>query len=185
MSDISEILETAEAKMQKAIEHVQVEFATVRTGRANPGILHRVHVDYYGTATALNQLASFAVPEPTLLVVTPFDPGSLEGIEKAISSADLGLTPSNDGRVIRLSFPPLTEERRKELVKIVHGIAEEGRVAVRNIRRPAREELEGLRGEISDDDVHWSEEELQKLTDASIARIDELLEHKEQELMEV
>ena len=185
MSDITEILESADAKMQKAIEHVQVEFSTVRTGRANPGILHRVSVDYYGTPTPLNQLASFAVPEPTLLVVTPFDPGSLESIERAISAGDLGLTPSNDGRVIRLSFPPLTEERRKELVKIVHGLADDGRVSVRNLRRPAKEELESLRGEVSDDDVHWSEEELQKLTDAAITRIDELLEHKEQELMEV
>lgn len=184
-SGIEDILGTAEEKMQKAVEHVQLEFSSVRTGRANPAILNRVTVDYYGTPTPLNQLASFAVPEPTLLVVAPFDPGSLEAIEKGIASAGLGLTPSNDGKVIRLSFPPLTEERRKELVKLVHGMAEEGRVAIRNIRRPSKDELEKLKGAISEDDVHWAEEQLQELTDKYISRIDELVEHKDQELMEV
>lgn len=182
---IEEILEAAEERMQKAVEHVQQEFSGVRTGRANPGILNRVTVDYYGNPTPLNQLASFAVPEPTLLVVSPFDPGSLEAIEKGIASGGLGLTPSNDGKVIRLSFPPLTEERRKDLVKLVHGMAEEGKVSIRNIRRPAKDELEKLKGEISDDDVHWAEEQLQELTDKYVNRIDELLEHKDQELMEV
>ena len=131
---IDEILADAKERMELAVEHVQSEFGTVRTGRANPGILHRVSVDYYGSATPLQQLASFAVPEPTMLVVTPFDPGALGEIEKAIHAAGLGLTPANDGNVIRLAFPPLTEERRKELVKVVHNMAEEGKVSIRNIQ---------------------------------------------------
>ncbi|MDH3607376.1 MAG: ribosome recycling factor [Acidimicrobiia bacterium] len=182
---IEEILADAEAGMVKAVEHVQNEFGTVRTGRANPSILHRVSVDYYGTATPLQQLASFAVPEPTMLVVTPFDPGALGEIEKAISVSGLGLMPANDGHVIRLAFPPLTEERRKELVKVVHNLAEEGKVSIRNIRRPHKDQLEDLSSEISEDDIRRAEKDLQALTDKYVARIDELFEHKQTELLEV
>ena len=182
---IAEVLAEAETKMDKAVEHVQQEFSTVRTGRANPGILHRVVVEYYGTKTPLQQLATFAVPEPTTLVVSPFDKGSLPEIEKALESSGLGLQPNSDGNVIRLAFPPLTEERRKELVKLVGSMAEEGRVSIRNIRRPAKEDIEALDGEISDDEIRRGEKQLQDLTDRFIARIDELFEHKQAELLEV
>lgn len=182
---IDEILADAEQGMEKAVEHVQNEFGTIRTGRANPSILHRVSVDYYGTATPLQQLASFAVPEPTTLVVTPFDPGALGEIERAINTAGLGLTPANDGQVIRLAFPPLTEERRKELVKVVHGMAEEGKVSIRNIRRPHKDQLEALKSEMSEDDVRRAEKDLQALTDKYVERIDELFDHKQAELLEV
>ena len=182
---IEEILDDAKERMQKAVEHVQNEFGTVRTGRANPGILHRVMVDYYGSPTPLQQLASFSVPEPTMLVVTPFDPGALSEIERGINAAGLGLTPANDGNVIRLSFPPLTEERRKELVKVVHNMAEEGKVAIRNIRRPHKDDLEALKSEVSEDDIRRAEKELQALTDSFVGRIDELFEHKQAELLEV
>ena len=182
---IDDILLDAQEKMDLAVEHVQNEFGTVRTGRANPTILHRIMVDYYGTPTPLQQLGSFAVPEPTQLIVTPFDPGSLGEIEKAINSANLGIAATNDGSVVRLSFPPLTEERRKELVKVVSHMAEEGRVSIRNIRRPHKDQLEALKGELSDDDIHRAEKELQDLTDEHVARVDELFEHKQQELLEV
>lgn len=180
-------LKEAGHKMDRAVEVTREEFAGVRTGRATPAILNRVVVDYYGTPTPMNQLASFSVPEPRLLVIQPYDRNAMSAMEKAIMQSDLGLSPSNDGQVIRLSFPQLTEERRKELIKVVHGRAEEGRVAVRNVRRHAKEELERLKkdGEISEDDLNRAEKELQKLTDQHIARIDELLTHKEQELMEV
>ncbi len=182
---IDETIADAEDLMQKAVEHVQNEFGTVRTGRANPAILNRVMVDYYGTATPLQQLCSFAVPEPTMLVITPFDPGSLSEIEKAINSSGLNLSAGNDGTLIRLSFPPLTEERRQELVKVVSGLAEEGRIAIRNIRRPHKDKLEGLKGEVSDDEIRRGEAELQALTDKYVVRIDELFEHKQAELLEV
>jgi ribosome recycling factor len=182
---IEEILEDAKDRMEKAVEHVQTEFSTVRTGRANPGILHRVSVDYYGSPTPLQQLASFAVPEPTMLVVSPFDPGALGEIERAINNAGLGLMPSNDGHVIRLAFPPLTEERRKELVRVVNHMAEEGKVAIRNIRRTHKDDLEALKSEMSEDDVRRAEKDLQGMTDAFVARIDELFEHKQTELLEV
>ncbi len=142
-------------------------------------------VDYYGTPTPIQQLGSFSVPEPTMLVITPFDPGSLSEIEKAINSAGLNLTAGNDGKLIRLNFPPLTEERRQELVKVVGQLAEEGRVALRNIRRSHKDELEALKGEVSDDDIRKAEAELQALTDKYVARIDELFEHKQAELLEV
>jgi ribosome recycling factor len=150
-------------------------------------VLNRVTVEYYGTPVPLNQLASITVPEPRLLAVSPFDKGSLSSIEKAIQSSDLGITPSNDGQVIRLAFPPLTEERRRDLVKQVHHRVEEGRVAVRNVRRHHKDELEKLEreGTISEDDLTRSEKELQKLTDRHVAEIDEIQRHKEQELMEV
>lgn len=182
---IDEILADAKDGMEKAVEHVQNEFGTVRTGRANPGILHRVSVDYYGSATPLQQLASFAVPEPTTLVVTPFDPGALGEIERALNTSGLGLTPTNDGHVIRLTFPPLTEDRRRELVKVVHNMAEEGKVSIRNIRRPHKDQLEALSSEMSEDDIRRAEKGLQTLTDKYVERIDELFNHKQAELLEV
>jgi ribosome recycling factor len=182
---IRELLDEAESKMDAAVEHVQGEFATVRTGRANPAILHRVMVDYYGSPTPLQQLASFSVPEARLLVVQPYDKSSVGSIEKAIHASELGLNPSNDGTVIRLAFPPLTEERRKELIRLVRHMAEDGRIAVRNVRRHTKDDIEALEGDVSEDDVHRAEQELQEITDRHTARIDELLEHKEAELLEV
>jgi len=182
---IEEFLADASQRMDQAVEHVQGEFATIRTGRANPGILHRVMVDYYGTPTPLQQLASFSVPDPRLLVVSPYDKSSVGSVEKAISAAGLGFNPSSDGNVIRLAFPPLTEERRKELIRVVRNMAEEGRVAIRNIRRHVKDNIEALEGEISEDDIRRAEKELQEVTDGHTARVDELLEHKEQELLEV
>lgn len=182
---ISDLLAEAEHKMEMAADHVAGEFGTVRTGRANPQLLQRISVDYYGSPTPLQQLASIAVPEPRLLVVQPFDRSSLGDIEKAILHADLGLNPSNDGNVIRIAFPPLTEERRKEMIKLVRNMAEEGRVSVRNVRRHSKSDMEALHGEISDDDIHRGEEELQELTDEYVEKIDKLLENKEEELMEV
>lgn len=182
---IDELLGDAGAKMDQAVQHTQGEFASVRTGRANPTLLHRVMVDYYGSPTPLQQLASVSVPEPQLLVVQPFDPTALGNIEKAIQAAGLGLNPANDGSVIRLSFPPLTEERRKELIRVVKHMAEEGRVAVRNVRRHAKDDIEALEGDVSEDDIRRGEARLQEITDAHIARIDELLAHKEAELLEV
>jgi ribosome recycling factor len=177
----------ATEKMKKAIAHLRDEMGAIRTGRASPALLNRITVDYYGTTVPLNQLASFSVPEPRQLLVQPFDRNAISSIEKAIQSSDLGITPSNDGNVIRLSFPPLTEERRRELVKLLHQRAEEGRVAVRNVRRHHKEELERLEheGAISQDDLKRAEKELQRLTDQHVAEIDEMQRHKEQELMEV
>lgn len=182
---ISELLSEARKKMEQAVDHVHSEFTTVRTGRANPQILHRVLVEYYGTPTHLQQLASFSVPEPRLLVVQPYDRSSINAIEKAIKASDLGINPSNDGNVIRLAFPALTEERRKELIKMVRHMAEEGRVAVRNVRRHSKEDIEGLHGDVSDDDIRRGEKELQELTDRFVHKIDDLLSNKETELMEV
>lgn len=182
---IKELLADGEHRMDQAVEHVIGEFGTVRTGRANPGILHRVQVEYYGTMTPLQQLASFAVPEPRLLVVSPFDPNAIPEIERGINAAQLGLNPSNDGHVIRLAFPELTEERRKDLIKLVRNMAEEGKVAIRQVRRHVKDDIEALHGEISDDDIHRAEKDLQDATDRHTQRIDELLEHKEHELLEV
>ena len=174
---INELLADAEQKMQSAVDHVGNEFSTVRTGRANPQLLQRISAEYYGSPTPLQQLA--------LLVVTPFDRTALGEIERAIQMADLGLNPSNDGSVIRIAFPPLTEERRKDLIRVVKHMAEEGRVAVRNVRRHAKSDMEELHGEISDDDIRRGEEDLQKLTDQYIERIDSLVANKEEELLEV
>lgn len=182
---IEELLAEADEKMRAAIEHTQDEFSTIRTGRANPGILHRIMVDYYGTPTPLQQIASFSVPEPRLLVVQPYDKTSIQSIERSIQSSELGLNPSSDGSVIRLVFPPLTEERRKELIRVVRQMAEDGRVAIRNIRRHVKDDMEALEGDVSEDDIYRGEKELQELTDRSVARIDDLLEHKERELLEV
>lgn len=182
---ISDLLTEAELKMEGALEHVASEFSTVRTGRANPQLLQRISVEYYGTPTPLQQLASISVPEPRLLVVHPFDQSTVTDVERAIQQADLGLNPTNDGTVIRIAFPPLTEERRKELIKVVRHMAEEGRVSVRNVRRHSKAEMEELHGEISDDDIHRGEDELQKLTDRFTEHIDALLGNKEEELLEV
>jgi ribosome recycling factor len=182
-----ETLKEADQKMKGAVSVTREELASVRTGRATPAILSRITVDYYGAPTPLNQLASFSVPEPRLLVIQPYDRNSMSQIEKAIMQSDLGLTPSNDGQLIRLPFPPLTEERRKDLIRLVHQRAEEGRVAVRNVRRHAKEELERLEREhsISQDDLSRAEKELQRHTDQHVSEIDELLAGKEKELMEV
>jgi ribosome recycling factor len=177
----------AEHKMDQALTHMKDDLGGIRTGRAAPAVLNRVTVEYYGTPVPLNQLAGVTVPEPRLLQVQPFDKSAIGAIEKAIMTSDLGITPNNDGNVIRLAFPPLTEERRKDLVKQVHHRAEEGRVAVRNVRRHAKDEMEKLEhdGAISEDDLARAEKDLQKLTDRFVAEIDQIQGHKEQELMEV
>lgn len=182
---IEELLGEAEAKMDQAVQHVSGEFATVRTGRANSSILQRVTVEYYGTRTPLQQLASISVPEPQMLLVTPYDKSVIGDIEKAIQSSDLGLNPANDGNVIRLAFPPLNEERRRDLIRMVKNMAEDGRIAVRNVRRHAKDDMEALEGEVSEDDIRRGESRLQEITDQHTSRIDELLEHKEAELLEV
>ena len=174
-------------RMARALEHVKAEFATVRTGRASSSLIEHLLVDYYGADTPLNQLANFSVPEPRLLVVSPFDKGAMAAIEKAIGNADLGLNPSNDGNVIRLTFPSLTEERRKAFVKLVRTKAEDGKVALRGVRRHARQELENLEKEegLSSDDIEHLEKVLDKMTQEEVAIVDTLLAHKEQELLEV
>ena len=184
---VDSALKAATEKMDKAIAVLKDELAGVRTGRATPALLQRVVVDYYGTPVPIQQLASFSVPEPRTLLISPFDRNAIAAMEKAIMGSDLGITPGNDGTVIRLSFPPLTEERRKELIKLVHHRGEEGRVAVRNIRRHSKEELEKLEreGGISEDDLVRSEKELQKLTDKHISDIDEVVAHKDAELKEI
>ena len=180
-------LTDAREKMSKAIAHLKEEMGSIRTGRASPALLSRITVDYYGATVPLQQLASITVPEPRTLLVQPFDKNSIQSIEKALQSSDLGITPSNDGQVIRLSIPQLTEERRRELVKVVHGRAEDGRVAVRNVRRHHKDELEKLEKDraISEDDLKRAEKELQRLTDQFVAEVDEILVHKEQELKEI
>ncbi len=189
MSDgvLKEFIDDAAERMAKSVESTRGEFSSVRTGRATPHLLDRINVDYYGAQTALRQLAQISASEARLLTVTPFDPGSIKAIEKAIIESDVGLTPSNDGNVIRLSIPELTEERRRELVKVAHGIAEQGRVAVRNIRRDTMHDLRELKseGEVGSDDEHRAEDELQKLTDARVSEIDQALAGKEAEILEV
>ncbi len=184
---LGELIEDAGDRMHKAVDAIRNEMGTVRTGRASPSLLDRVMVDYYGAQTPLRQLASISASEARLLTVTPYDKGSIRSIEKGIMEADLGLTPSNDGNVIRLTIPELTEERRKDLVRIVRKIAEEGRISVRNVRRDEMKDVHELRkeGEISQDDEHRAEEELQKLTNDYVKRIDAALADKEAELMEV
>lgn len=182
---IDDLLKDAAERMEAAVDHTMSEFATVRTGRANPQILQRVMVDYYGTRTPLQQLASISVPEPRMLLVQPFDRSSLPDVEKAIQEADLGLSPSNDGIVIRLAFPSLTEERRKDLIRVARSMAEEGRVSVRQVRRSTKDDIESLAGDVSDDDIRRAEKQLQDLTDRHTDRIDKLLASKEQDLLEV
>ncbi len=178
------VVEDTREKMARAVEHVRGEFANVRTGRATPALVEHLAVDYYGTPTPLRQLAGFSVPDAMLLVISPYDKGAIGAIEKAIQGSDLGINPSSDGSVVRLSFPSLTEERRRDLVKVVRHKAEEGRVAVRNLRRASRHELEALEA-ISSDELDRVEKEIERITHQQVAAIDQLLSHKEQELLEV
>jgi len=188
MSEITdEFLSDASDRMEKSVENCRHELATVRTGRASPHLLDRLNIDYYGADTPLQQLANIAATDARLLTLTPYDKNSIGLIEKAIMESDLGLTPNNDGNVIRLQIPELNEERRKELVKVVHGVAEEGKVAVRNIRRDVMHDLRELKkeGEVGEDDEHRAETELQKATDGAVGEIDGALKAKEEEILEV
>jgi ribosome recycling factor len=187
MAELDELIDDAQRRMDKSVESTRHEFNSVRTGRASAALLDRIQIDYYGTQTPLKQLATINVPEPRMLTLQPFDPGSIRAIEKAIQESDLGLTPSNDGKMIRLPIPQLTEERRKEMVKVVRHLAEEGRVAVRNIRRDAIQHLKQLvdSGSVGADEEHRGEERVQKLTDEHVKAIDDALKSKEAEVMEV
>ena len=187
MELIDELLEDAKGRMTKSVDSSRGELATVRTGRASPHLLDRIMVDYYGAQTPLKQLANVATSDARLLTVTPFDKSSIGAIEKSIQESDIGMTPSNDGNVVRLQVPELTEERRREMVKVVHGVAEEGRVAVRNVRRDVMGDLRELKkeGEVGEDDERRAESALQKQTDEAIAEIDSLLKGKEEEILEV
>jgi ribosome recycling factor len=184
---IDELLDDARERMSKSVESIRHEFGSVRTGRASPALLDRITVDYYGAVTPLKQLATITASEARLLTIQPYDKSSIKAIERAILESDIGLTPSNDGSLIRLNIPELTEERRKQLVKVVRHIAEEGRVAIRNIRRGVMHDLRELKeaGEAGSDDEHRAEAELQKVTDARISELDEVLKHKEEEILEV
>ena len=187
MELIDELLADARERMAKSVESSRGELATVRTGRASPHLLDRIVVDYYGSQTPLKQLANVAASDARLLTVTPFDKSAIGAIEKAIQESDVGLAPSNDGNVIRLQVPEMTEERRREMVKVVHGVAEDGRIAVRNIRRDVMHDLRELKkeGEAGEDDERRAEAALQKQTDEAIAEIDESLKGKEAEILEV
>ena len=187
MAAIEDFLADAKRRMDKSIEATHHEFNSIRTGRASPALLDRVSIDYYGTPTPLKSLASIAAPEARLLVVQPFDPGSIKNIERAIQESDLGLTPSNDGKIVRLPIPALTEERRKDLVKVVRRVAEDGKVAIRNVRRDVMQHLKELvvNGDVGDDDERRAEAQVQKITDDHPKSIDDLLKVKEAEIMEV
>jgi ribosome recycling factor len=187
MATVDELLQDATRRMDGSVEHTRTEFNTVRTGRASAALLDRISIDYYGTPTPLKQLATINVPEPRMLTVQPFDPTTIKAIEKSIQESDLGLTPSNDGKMIRLPMPQPNEERRKELVKVVRKLAEEGRVAVRNVRRDVMHHLQDLvkNGDVGDDEERRAEDRVQKVTDDHTKSIDELLKHKEAEIMEV
>ena len=189
MSDdvLKDFLDEAKARMQKSVDATRAEFSTVRTGRASPHLLDRIEVDYYGATTPLRQLAQISATEARLLTITPYDKNSIKAIEKSILESDVGLTPSNDGQVIRLQIPELTEERRKDLVRVIHGVCEEGRVAVRNIRRDVMHDLRELKkeGEVGEDEERRAENELQKETDKATGEIDGLMKAKEEELLEV
>jgi ribosome recycling factor len=184
---IDETMLEAEEKMEKAVTVAKEDFASIRTGRAHPAMFNKIVVDYYGTFTPVNQLASFQVPEARMAIVSPYDKGSLAAIEKAIRDSDLGVNPTNDGSIIRVTFPMLTEERRRDYIKVAKHKAEEARVSIRNVRRHAKDELERLAkdGETGEDDVRRAEKELEDLTHQHVAQIDELLKHKEAELLEV
>jgi ribosome recycling factor len=184
---IAENLREAEQKMGKAVAVAKEDFASIRTGRANPAMFNKINADYYGTPTPVNQLASFHSPESSLMVITPYDKGALAAIERAIRDSDLGVNPVDDGTVIRVAFPSLTEERRREFIKVAKHKAEDGRVAIRNIRRHAKDELDRLSkdGEVGEDDVRRAEKSLDDLTHKYILQVDELLKHKESELLEV
>jgi ribosome recycling factor len=187
MARVDDLIQDAVRRMDSSIEHTRTEFNTVRTGRASAALLDRINIEYYGQQTPLKQLATINVPEPRMLTIQPFDPSSIKAIEKAIQESDLGLTPSNDGKMIRLPMPQPNEERRKELVKVVRKLAEEGKVSVRNVRRDVMHHLQELSkgGEVGDDDERRAEERVQKLTDDHTKSIDDLLKHKEAEIMEV
>ena len=187
MAAIEDFLADAKRRMDKSIEATHHEFNSIRTGRASPALLDRVSIDYYGTPTPLKSLASIAAPEARLLVVQPFDPGSIKNIERAIQESDLGLTPSNDGKIVRLPIPALTEERRKDLVKVVRRVAEDGKVAIRNVRRDVMQHLKELvvNGDVGDDEERRAEAQVQKITDDHTKSIDDLLKSKEAEIMEV
>ncbi|MFL5854661.1 MAG: ribosome recycling factor [Solirubrobacteraceae bacterium] len=184
---IDELLDDARERMGKTVEATRGQFGTVRSGRASPALLDRINVDYYGSPTPLKQLATIHASEARLLTVQPYDKNSIKSIERAIMESDIGLTPSNDGQLIRLAIPELTEERRRQLVKVVRQLAEEGRVAIRNIRRDVMHDLRELRdaGEAGSDDEHRAEEALQKLTDQKVSELDALLKGKEEEILEV
>ena len=184
---LDEILNDASHRMDQAVARVGEEFATIRTGRANPQLLQRVQVDYYGTMTPLQQLANFAVPEPRILIVNPFDKGSVNQIEKAIRDSDLGLNPSSDGTTIRCVFPELTEERRRDYIKLAKAAGEDGKIAARNVRRSARDAMQKLEddGEVGKDEHERAAKRLEELTATHVAKIDRALEQKEQELLEV
>lgn len=187
MAAIEDFLSDCEVRMDKSVESTRTEFNSVRTGRASAALLDRITIDYYGTPTPLNNIATISATEARLLSVQPYDASQIKAIEKAIQESDLGLTPGNDGKTIRLPIPALTEERRKDLVKVVRRYAEEGRVAVRNVRRDVMKHLEELvrNGEVGDDEEHRAEAQVQKLTDDHIKRLDDFLKHKEAEIMEV
>jgi len=184
---IDELLQDAREHMEKSVDATRHKFGSVRTGRASTALLDRINVDYYGAQTPLKQLATVSAPEARLLTIQPYDKGSIKNIERAILESDVGLTPNNDGQIIRLQVPELTEERRKDLVKVVRNLAEEGRVAIRNIRRDVMHDLRELRdaGEAGSDDEHRAEEALQKLTDAKVVELDAVLKAKEEEILEV
>jgi ribosome recycling factor len=184
---VNGLLDDARERMAKAVESTRNEFNSIRAGRATPALLDRVHVDYYGSMTQLKQLATINAPEPRLLSIQPFDKGSIKAIERAIAESDLGLNPNNDGAVIRLNLPEMTEERRREMVKVARGVAEDGRIAIRNVRRDVLQDLRELKdeGEVGADDEHRAEGELQKVTDARVAELEETLKSKEAEILAV
>jgi ribosome recycling factor len=184
---IDETLFEAEEKMERAIEFAKNEFATVRTGRATPGMFARIMIDYYGAPTPLPNMATINIPEPRMVLIKPHDPTQLRPVEKAIRDSDLGINPNNDGTLIRLVIPQMTEERRREMIKVVRHKAEEARVAIRNVRRKAKEELDRIvkDGEAGEDDGRRAEKELEDLTHKFVAHVDEILKHKEDELLEV
>ena len=187
MSAIEDFLADAKRRMDKSIEATHHEFNSIRTGRASPALLDRITIDYYGTPTPLKSLASISAPEARMLVVQPFDPGSINNIERAVQESDLGLTPSKDGKIVRLPIPALTEERRKDLVKVVRRVAEDGKVAIRNVRRDVMQHLKELvvNGDVGDDEERRAEQQVQKITDEHTKSIDDLLKAKEAEIMEV
>jgi ribosome recycling factor len=184
---VEELLADARERMGKSVDSTKGELSSVRTGRASPHLLDRIVVDYYGTETALNQLANVATTDARLLTISPYDKGSISAIEKAILESDVGLTPNNDGSVIRLQIPELTEERRRDMVRMVHGVAEEGKIAIRNVRRDVMGDLRELKGEgeVGEDEERRAEQELQKLTDGAVGEIDALMKGKEEEILKV
>jgi ribosome recycling factor len=184
---IDDTLLEAEEKMEKAVAVAKEDFGAIRTGRAHPAMFAKILADYYGTPTPVNQLASFAVPEPRMAIITPYDKSSLKGIERAIRDSDLGVNPTNDGTIIRVVFPQLTEERRKEYIRVARHKAEDSRVSIRNVRRHAKDDLDRLvrDGEVGEDDVRRAEKQLEEVTHRYVAQVDELLKHKEAELLEV